>query len=187
MAGGGEGGPEAAGGEIAIRLPAVARLFSALDPSPWPEKDLAPDADLHIRDWARALPRHAPLRIVVELPPGEAARAEARAIPAAIAAWYRGLAEARASELRALFRTGRLSLVIGLAALAVCVTASQQLAPLVPDPALARILEEGLLILGWVANWRPLEIYLYDWWPIRAERRLAARLAGAAVTVRAAG
>ena len=31
---------------------------------------------------------------------------------------------------------------------------------------------ESLLIGGWRPMWRPLEIFLYDWWPIRAERTL---------------
>jgi hypothetical protein len=35
-----------------------------------------------------------------------------------------------------------------------------------------------------VANWRPLEIYLYDWWPIRRRIRLYERIAGAQVVVR---
>ena len=34
------------------------------------------------------------------------------------------------------------------------------------------LIQESLLIGGWVAMWRPLEIFLYNWWPIRAERRL---------------
>ena len=37
--------------------------------------------------------------------------------------------------------------------------------------------EEGLLIGGWVAMWRPLEVFLYDWWPISAEARMFDRLA----------
>lgn len=28
---------------------------------------------------------------------------------------------------------------------------------------------EGLIILGWVANWRPIEVFLYDWWPLAAK------------------
>jgi hypothetical protein len=32
------------------------------------------------------------------------------------------------------------------------------------------------VIGGWVAMWRPLEIFLYDWWPIQAERKLFDRL-----------
>jgi len=38
-----------------------------------------------------------------------------------------------------------------------------------------RILAEGLLIIGWVGLWRPVEIFLYDWWPLwRSRRRLEA-------------
>jgi hypothetical protein len=33
-----------------------------------------------------------------------------------------------------------------------------------------------VVIGGWVALWHPLNIFLYDWWPIRAERRLFERL-----------
>jgi hypothetical protein len=41
-----------------------------------------------------------------------------------------------------------------------------------------------LIILGWVANWRPIEIFLYDWWPLAQRRRLYLRLASAPVEVR---
>jgi hypothetical protein len=47
-------------------------------------------------------------------------------------------------------------------------------------------MEQSLLILGWVANWRPLEIFLYDWWPIRRRVILLRRLAAMPVEVRAA-
>jgi hypothetical protein len=33
-----------------------------------------------------------------------------------------------------------------------------------------------MIIGGWVAMWRRLEIFLYDWWPIRSERKLFDRL-----------
>ncbi len=45
-----------------------------------------------------------------------------------------------------------------------------------PGP-LGHILQEGLAIVGWVAMWKPLEIYLYDWWPLRMEWRDLQRLA----------
>lgn len=44
-----------------------------------------------------------------------------------------------------------------------------------------RLAEESLLILGWVANWRPLEIFLYDWWPLAQRRDLYRQLSLAAV------
>ncbi len=39
----------------------------------------------------------------------------------------------------------------------------------------AGVIREGLLIGGWVAMWRPLEVCQYDWWPIRAEAHLSDR------------
>jgi hypothetical protein len=38
------------------------------------------------------------------------------------------------------------------------------------------LIRESIVIGGWVAMWRPLEIFLYDWWPIVAERKLFDRL-----------
>ena len=51
------------------------------------------------------------------------------------------------------------------------------------DP-IGRVIEESLLIFGWVANWRPIEVFLYDWWPIVRRRNLYQRLSAAHVTLR---
>jgi len=45
------------------------------------------------------------------------------------------------------------------------------------------LLRESLLIGGWVAMWRPLEIFLYNWWPILDEARLFDRLSAMPVRV----
>jgi hypothetical protein len=37
---------------------------------------------------------------------------------------------------------------------------------------LVAVLRENLLVGGWVAMWRPIEIFLYDWWPILTEDKL---------------
>jgi hypothetical protein len=79
-------------------------------------------------------------------------------------------------ELRLLLRRGRLSLVVGLLFLGGCFL----LGLLVSHFALGAfslVAKEGLVIVGWVAMWRPLEIYLYDWWPLREEQTMFSRLA----------
>ena len=77
-----------------------------------------------------------------------------------------------------------MSLTIGCAVLAVCLG----IAGLIGEGAFSRNLAgfaaEGLLILGWVALWRPMEIFLYDWWPIARQRNLFRRLAAAEIVVR---
>jgi hypothetical protein len=170
--------------EIAIRVKTVAQLFNSLDPSPFNEQDLDDRAEEFIVGWARELPRDMRFTIVVHLPPEEATKPEAADIGATVAHYFSERARMTALEQRELFRVGRISLAIGITVLALTLTASQLLAPLLPTETLARIGEESLIIVGWVANWRPIEIYLYEWWPIRRRMRLYRRIAAAPLVVR---
>lgn len=79
------------------------------------------------------------------------------------------------TDSRQLFRVGRTSLLSGIAFLGVAVAAGEFLAGLVRKKRHAWLLKENLVIGGWVALWRPLEIFLYDRWPILAEARLCDR------------
>jgi hypothetical protein len=79
-------------------------------------------------------------------------------------------------EFGQLMRRGRLSLAVGSVFLTACLLLGQ-LVTRSASGAVADITREGLEIAGWVALWRPLEIYLYDWWPLYEERRRLDRLA----------
>ena len=74
-------------------------------------------------------------------------------------------------RIRFQFREGRVALAIGLAFLIACMVL-RQLAGSIEQPTVRPVLQEGLVILGWVAMWRPLQIFLYDWWPVRHYARL---------------
>lgn len=170
--------------EIAVRVRSIMQLFNSLDPSPFRERDLDPHTEEFVVGWARELPHAAPFTIVVELPPEEAAKPEAAGIGEAFANYFHHRSQFADGELRELFRVGWRSLTIGLAVLAVCLVGSQVVAKMAGNAVVARVLEESLIIVGWVANWRPLEIYLYDWWPIRRRVLLYRRIARAPVQVR---
>ena len=169
--------------EIAIRARTIAQLFNSFDPSPFREKDLDASVEEFLVSWVRELPPGAPFAIVVHLPPEEAAKPDAAGIGEAFAHYFHYRSETSEHELRELFRIGRRTLGIGVVALAACLVASQVVAALVPNRMVARVLEESLIIVGWVANWRPIEIYLYDWLPIRRRIRLFSRIAKAPVRV----
>ena len=34
----------------------------------------------------------------------------------------------------------------------------------------------SLTIAGWVAMWKPMETYLYDWWPVRRRGKVFKKL-----------
>ena len=167
--------------EIAVRVRSIGHLFNSFDPSPFREKDLDAGVEEFLVSWVRELPPTASFTIVVHLPPEEAAKPEAEGIGEAFAHYFEYRWEAATHELRELFRIGRLSLAIGVVALIGCLVASQVVAKLIPNPVLARVLEESLILVGWVANWRPIEIYLYDWLPIRRRIKLFRRIAKAPV------
>jgi len=57
------------------------------------------------------------------------------------------------------------------------------IAGMLGEGRLGAVLRESLLIGGWVAMWRPMEIFLYDWWPVRAEARLSDRLTAMPVRI----
>jgi hypothetical protein len=172
---------------IALRLSSVAQLYHTLDPTPFREGDLDAVAEAYILDWARELPRDAPLSLLVHLPAAELATPAATGVPDAIRHHFAARAAGETRALRDLFRTGRAALVVGLLILAACLSGAFLAAGLREEGPLARLLPESLVILGWVALWRPAEIFLYDWIPLVRQRRLYARLAAAPVELRAAG
>jgi hypothetical protein len=169
---------------IEVRIETMSQLFHSLDPSPFREKDLDNDAAEFIVNWARQIPSDAPIKIVVHLPAEELARLEAREIGAAITQFFGYRAQFSDFELKDLFRIGRRSLVIGVTVLAISITAAQTVAASLEPRALGEVLEQSLLIFAWVANWRPIEIFLYDWWPIGRRRDLYRRLATAKVDLK---
>jgi len=158
---------------ISLRLRELSQLFNSMDPSPFLERDLDGDAEEFIVSWARELPPHE-LKLVVNLstpPPAERA-AETQD---AVRHYFNARAENKRREFRQLMRRGRVSLMIGLLFLIVCFTIGNLFEKLGVS-ALSGILRESFIIVGWVAMWRPLEIYLYDWWPVRAEWHVLQRL-----------
>jgi hypothetical protein len=161
---------------IEVRVTELRRLFNEIDPLPFRERDLDPRAEEFILAWSRDLPADAPIALVVHLDRVNGTVDEAHVLREAVHEFFRQRADGARRSLRDLFRRGRASLAIGLAALAVSVGIGDLLAAYAPRGGYATLLSESVLIGGWVAMWRPLEIFLYDWWPIRADARLFDRL-----------
>ena len=63
-----------------------------------------------------------------------------------------------------------------------CLLIADAIAAVAAGPFLT-IVRESLTIGGWVAMWRPLEIFLYDWWPLVRRRRIYRSLSRAQVRV----
>lgn len=168
---------------IDIRIARPEALFETLDPSPFHERDLDPKAFDYITGWAQEAPGDASFRLRLHLPPDEAAKLAPGALGDAIRANFGDWVLSATRERRELFRLGRRYLLIGLTVLAACTFARRGILAAFGETPAAVLLAEGLYILGWVANWKPIETFLYEWWPVTRRLSLYRRLAAAEVEV----
>jgi len=159
---------------ISLKLRDINQLFNSMDPSPFVEKDLDDDAEEFIVSWAREFPPEAPicLRVYLEQWPAEDPK---QLITTAVHNHFTHRASITDLELRSLMKQGRTSLLIGLLFLSVCLLLSKALSGHQVD-TWAAVVRESLTIAGWVAMWRPMQIYLYDWWPLWQRSRIFEKL-----------
>ncbi|HAL92268.1 MAG TPA: hypothetical protein DCM68_04500 [Verrucomicrobia bacterium] len=162
---------------IEVRIRKLRQLFDSLDPSPFIALDLDDDAQQYIVGSAKVLPPHLPLALVVHVREPDGSPEEARDAGEAIREHFKRQSGFASLQLRDLIHDGWISLAIGLAFLSVALTASAALLKWAPTTPGVGIFREGLIICGWVAMWRPIQIFLYEWWPILGDRRLFDRLA----------
>lgn len=165
---------------IELRLREPRQLFHHLDPAPFREKDLDPAAEAYIEDAVREIGPGRPVRLVIHLPGSERDAADALELSQAVAHYFEYRARQTGTELARLLGRALANLVIGLLFLFACLTLRRTLEAAGGHELLA----EGLLIIGWVALWRPVEMFLYDWWPLQRRQRRLAALARVPVEVR---
>ncbi len=170
---------------IEVKVQTVQQLFNSMDPSPFHERDLDRDAEHFIVGWAKEFAVHSPLKLVIHLGQPPEKSSPQTDIAESIHHYFAYRVGLNVREFRQLMRQGWMSLLIGLAFLAVCVTIAQTLTAFMGR--WNSVMREGLTIIGWVAMWRPLEIYLYEWWPIRRLGKIYAKLSTVPVEVRVAG
>jgi hypothetical protein len=168
---------------IDLRVRHSRQLFDGRDPAPFHERDLDDDAVAYLLGAADEIPRRQPLAIVVTISEEPEPRLKPDVIVEAIRGHFVYEGEQIDRRLREHLRRGQMTLGVGLTVLVLFLTLAQLTASLAAGP-LREILREGLVITGWVALWRPLEILLYDWWPLIDERRQVQRILGAAVSIR---
>jgi hypothetical protein len=81
--------------------------------------------------------------------------------------------ERNRNDARSLRHEGYATLWRGLVFLAVCLLGSRLMGEVELLPGfIERFIDEGLVIAGWVALWYPLDVLLYQRWPLARERRL---------------
>lgn len=160
---------------IDIRLRQPEQLFESLDPSPFRDKALDRDAEAYLVECVGELPVRAPFSLRLHGPADIGDHLEQ-----ITAGLHRHFELALAQALRRHRRRARIARAAMLFGLLV-LGGALLLRSLVSDwgGTGGEVLAEGLLILAWVALWRPAEMLIFDSWEQRSELQVLRALSTA--------
>ena len=165
---------------VSIHVRTLAQMFNSLDASPFWDRDLDRDAAEFIEEEFSEKLSAKTWHLHVYTQEGGALAAD---LQAAVEHYYERLADSARYHMRNEMRRGQLALLVGLGIFLVSMTIRAILAGLIKGGA-PRMLDEGLIIIAWLALWRPAEWLVYGWAPLRRKRGLYERLAAIRVSVR---
>ncbi|NVO06707.1 MAG: hypothetical protein HXX19_12610 [Rhodoferax sp.] len=170
--------------QIELRIDKLSELFNSMDPTPFHHCDLDRDAQEYLESWAMGFPHSSHFRIIVHIEQMPDADPEPL-VQEAIHNFFAYKAAITKRQIGLLLQEGRTSLGIGLAFLLLCLLGADLLTGNagVAGNTFVRVLRESLIIGGWVAMWRPLQIFLYEWWPSVRRGKIFRNLAKAQVHV----
>lgn len=150
---------------IELELKSMLQLFDSFDPAPFREKDLDPEAEEYIYNAVDEFPLQKPLEIMIYLPSAEVSEEIEADLKEAIKNHFSYKKLLTEIELKRLLHQGRKNLIIALTFLFLCLLVIRLLSTF-EESLVNTLFSEGLLIIGWVAMWEPVHIFLYGWWPI---------------------
>lgn len=170
-----------AGGSAVVNIHVrdLSQLFNSLDPSPFWDRDLDREAAEFIEEefsdklsadtWNLCVHAHGDGTSLADL-------------QTAIENYYGRMATSAHRTLREHLWSSQWTLVGGVVVFLLSMGLRTLLGEILGR--LPQILDEGLIILAWLALWRPAEMLLYGWVPLRRRQRLYERLTEIRVFVR---
>ena len=160
------------------------QLFNERDPAPFRERDLDPQFVIYIVSAVEEFSVRTKMKIrILTADVNDLKQENSVIICEAIQTYFQYESKLAQSKLQKRHRTARYFFAIGLLTLFGCLSVAQFMSTVKSVPAVAKIVSEGFVIIGWVAMWRPLEDLLYSWWPIREQRLYFDKLATMEVEV----
>ncbi len=158
---------------IDLKLRKIEQLFDSRDPSPFLERDLDDTAADYIVSSSMEHPVNTAIGLVIHIAEPDGMLLPQTTIIEAIHNHFTYKADLMRKKLHRTVRQGQISLLIGFVVMFSCLTVSQSF----PNGNVAiDVLREGIMIMGWVAMWRPLDNFLYSWWPQLEMRRVYLKL-----------
>lgn len=147
------------------------QLFDSKDPAPFRDRDLDNDFVKYIFASFSEFSMSTPIKIVVTINDHETEHLDASAVSNAMDNFFAYEIALQMSEIRQFLRRSLFAFAMGVSVLFLSIGVAQSIEVDSP-PGILGVLREGIVIFGWVALWKPLELILFDWYPLVERLRL---------------
>ncbi|QDK36461.1 hypothetical protein [Bdellovibrio sp. NC01] len=166
---------------IEIKVSDVKQLFDLRDPAPFREKDLDENFTRYLEAYTDEVTTRYPLKIKIGIT-NLSEDVTPNIIKEAIRQYFEYQILLKRSQLTKNMKTAQLFLLIGISLLFFCLVVAQWIHKEIPSNV-GTTLREGVVIFGWVSMWKPIELLLFDWYPIYDRIRVYRRLSEAKTEV----
>jgi hypothetical protein len=167
---------------IEIELKSLMQLFNSFDPAPFHEKELDANAEIYIFNSVAEFPLKKSLELRIHLPSSEIDKETEETLKKAIKNHFSYRILLTNIEIRNILQRGRRNMAIGILFLFLCLLVIGLLSTR-EEGLLKNMFSEGLTIIGWVAMWEPVNVFLYGWWPLIQKRNIYKKILGMDVKV----
>jgi len=167
---------------IEVRVKSSLQLFDARDPAPFRERDLDDDFVEYILSTMREFSHKVPVKILIHIIDKETKELSYEEVREAIQSYWIYQVDLFERDLKRFFKRAQLFMLIGALTLVACITIAQNITDS-SQPGFLGVLREGIVIFGWVSLWKPIELLLFDWYPLFEKVRLYRKLQNTEVEI----
>jgi hypothetical protein len=160
---------------VEVRVKNPLQLFDARDPAPFRDRDLDDDFVEYITSTMREFSHSTPVKVLIHIEEEGTRTVHYDALVEAIQSYWSYQIELFESELKSFFKRAQLFMLIGILLLVACISVAQSIDVTSPH-GFSGVLREGIVIFGWVSVWKPIELLLFDWYPLFEKVRLYRKL-----------
>lgn len=169
---------------IEVNIRGIQQIFDSRDPAPFRDRDLDDDFVEYVVASAKEIPSSSKkIKILIHLS-GSSDASDVTPFKEAITDFFSYQIELQSGDLKRFLKRAQSYLLLGAVFLFACLGIAQSLAGLDQTSEFFYFLREGIIIFGWVGLWRPMELILFDWYPLLEKIRLYERIQKAEIEFR---
>jgi len=159
---------------VEITIDSPYDLYDDKDPSALRARDLKPSVEDYIATCIREIPSGQKVRLDFYFYKFSSDQSEAVILEKSVREFFIYKAKVRLLDFKFKIKNGLKSVFIGLGFLFMCIFISNSFLS-TSNTIFERFFLEGLSVLGWVSLWNPVQIFLYEIWPIIASSKTLKR------------